>query len=533
MPRRLAIRTKLLAGLVLVLGISGVLTASTLIGLYSFRTCVRAFASKTRELPLGGELWQRVAQLDQPTPAVAFQLEDGPGAGFVERVGLVERALAEYRSRLRRTMQHGRDPDGGQAELKLLAEIERQLGELKQMPPFPYWEDDDAAQLDMAVREQLAADRRRFRSHVAGLSSLVGSLPEPTTKDMTALVDDARATYTVAMWIASCTGLLVVVMLLVLSRLTYHWIFLPVRQLHASVRRVGRGDLSHRVQLRTGDEMEELAVAFNDMTARVEQTCHNLEQQVEDRSRQLVRSEQLASVGFLAAGVAHEINNPLASISLGSEALERRLRRALPAGTEEADEVWRCLAMVQSEAFRCKGITEKLLDFSRLRDRHRQACSLTDLVADVIDVVQHMGRYREKQIVLASPAEVSADICPQEIKQVVLNLVVNALDSMNVGGTLEIDVHETGDHAELVFADDGCGMTREVLDNIFEPFFTRSRTGRGTGLGLSITHRIITDHGGQISAESAGPGQGSRFTVRLPLAAAHFKEEPAREPLAA
>ncbi len=189
--------------------------------------------------------------------------------------------------------------------------------------------------------------------------------------------------------------------------------------------------------------------------------------------------------------------------------------------------------MVQSEAFRCKGITEKLLDFSRLRDQHRQSCSLTDLVAEVVDVVQHMGRYREKQIVLASPADVIAQVSPQEIKQVVLNLVVNALDSMSANGTLEINVRESNDHAELLFTDDGCGMTREVLDNIFEPFFTRSRTGRGTGLGLSITHRIITDHGGQITAESNGPGQGSRFTVRLPLAAAHFKEELAREPLAA
>jgi signal transduction histidine kinase len=529
----LAIRTKLLAGLVLVLGISGVLTASTLIGLYSFRSSLRAFESKTRELPLGSELWQRVAQLDQPTPAGPFHLDDDPAVSFRDRIGFVEKALADYRSRLRRTIQHGRDPDGGEAELKLLAEIERQLGELKLLPPFRYWEDDDAARLDMAVREQLAADRGRFRSLVAGLSSLVGGLPEPTSKDMIVLVNDARATYTLAMWIASCTGLLVVVLLLVLSRLTYRWIFSPVRRLHASVQRVGRGDLSHRVQLTTGDEMEELAVAFNDMTARVEQTCHNLEQQVRERSRQLVRSEQLASVGFLAAGVAHEINNPLASISLGSEALERRLRHALPAGTGEADEVWRCLAMVQSEAFRCKGITEKLLDFSRLRDRHRQSCSITDLVAEVIDVVQHMGRYREKQIVLASPSDVVAEVSPQEIKQVVLNLVVNALDSMNGDGTLDIDVHESRDYAELVFTDDGCGMTRDVLDNIFEPFFTRSRTGRGTGLGLSITHRIITDHGGQITAESDGTGQGSRFTVRLPLAATHFTEEVAREPLAA
>ena len=189
--------------------------------------------------------------------------------------------------------------------------------------------------------------------------------------------------------------------------------------------------------------------------------------------------------------------------------------------------------MIQSEAFRCKGITERLLDFSRLRDQERQPCSLTNLVADVIDMVQHMGRYREKQIVLMSVSDVVAEVSPQEIKQVVLNLVVNALDSMNPGGTLQIDVTEAGGQATFVFADDGCGMAPEVLRNIFEPFFTRSRTGKGTGLGLSISHRIITDHHGQMEAASDGPGTGSRFTVRLPLVCPRDMEEERCEQLAA
>jgi signal transduction histidine kinase len=98
-----------------------------------------------------------------------------------------------------------------------------------------------------------------------------------------------------------------------------------------------------------------------------------------------------------------------------------------------------------------------------------------------------------------------------------LNLVVNALDSMEEGGTLTITSAVQDGVVELTFRDTGCGMTAEVLENIFEPFFTRSRTGKGTGLGLSISHRIITSHGGEITAASAGPGQGSTFTVRLPL----------------
>jgi signal transduction histidine kinase len=533
LARRLTIRKKLFASLALVLGISAVLTVNTLIGLYSYRDSVRGFDAKTDELPLGGELWKSVAQLDQPTSAGTYYPPIGAGDDFTERLTRVEEALADYRSRLNRTLLRGRDPDDGRMELKLLEKIDRQLKELLELPPDRYWDDDPAWPLDPELRRESAANRQRFREGVASLSSLVGSLSEPTSRDMIALAKEARSRYTTNLWIAWFTGVFVTILLLVLGRLSYKWIFRPIRQLHSSVQRVGQGDLTHRIELNTGDEMQELAEEFNRMTARLQAYTQDLKRQVEERSRQLVRSEQLASVGFLAAGVAHEINNPLASISLGAEALERRLRASLAPDAKKHDDVWRCVAMIQSEAFRCKGITEKLLDFSRLRDHERVPSSLPDLVAEVIDIVQHMGRYREKQIVLASPSDVVVPVNPPEIKQVVLNLVVNALESMNARGTLSIDVREAAGAAELVFTDDGCGMTPDVLANIFEPFFTRSRSGKGTGLGLSIAHRIISDHGGQIEAQSDGPGAGSRFTVRLPLSDVRVKEDRFREPIAA
>ena len=109
-----------------------------------------------------------------------------------------------------------------------------------------------------------------------------------------------------------------------------------------------------------------------------------------------------------------------------------------------------------------------------------------------------------------------------------LNLVVNALDSMDENGKLTITIRQRDRQAELVFADTGCGMNEEILENIFEPFFTRSRTGKGTGLGLSISHRVITQHGGEIEASSPGPSQGSTFTVRLPLQPAEEQAAAAR-----
>jgi signal transduction histidine kinase len=139
----------------------------------------------------------------------------------------------------------------------------------------------------------------------------------------------------------------------------------------------------------------------------------------------------------------------------------------------------------------------------------------------VLDVTQHLSTHKGKQIVLEVPPEragrVSAWVNGEEIKSVVLNLVVNALESMDDGGKLTVRISQRDGRAELRFTDNGCGMTQEVLDNLFEPFFTRSRTGKGTGLGLTISHLVVNQHGGELEVSSAGPGLGSTFVVRLPI----------------
>ena len=135
--------------------------------------------------------------------------------------------------------------------------------------------------------------------------------------------------------------------------------------------------------------------------------------------------------------------------------------------------------MIQEEAFRCKSITEKLLDFSRCADIQRERTDLAGLIQGVVEMIRHMGKYRGKKIVFQPREAVMAHVDGQEIKQVVLNLVVNALDWMDAGGTLRIDLRHADGMAEMVFADDGCGMTPEVLENIFEPFFTRTAGRQG------------------------------------------------------
>lgn len=375
----------------------------------------------------------------------------------------------------------------------------------------------------------------QWKEWEAALAKLVRDsrdLCEYVDKDIHRRIDDSRRNYQITFWIAfpaSIVGLLLVCGLL---GSFYSWVFHPIRDLEAGVVRVAKGDLAHRIEVHSGDEMEDLGAAFNDMMQRLQDLYSDLARQVNERSRQLVRSERLASVGFLAAGVAHEINNPLASIAFCSEALEARLNdllrqlRSIGRFDEEHELFSKYLKMIQEEAFRCKNITERLLAFSRPGERRREKTDLRELVQLVLDVTQHLPNHRGKEIQFEMSAErlsagegITAWVNSEEIKSVVLNLVVNALDSMDEGGKLTIRLGQRADMAELQFSDSGCGMTSEVLENIFEPFYTRSRTGKGTGLGLTISHRIITQHGGEIEASSPGPNQGSTFVVRLPLKA--------------
>jgi signal transduction histidine kinase len=266
---------------------------------------------------------------------------------------------------------------------------------------------------------------------------------------------------------------------------------------------------------------------------------HVIADQLDDVSTRLHQSEKLASLGQLAAGVAHEINNPLASIAWSAEALESRLHRILhPVDSDthaesgpdvnrevvpgvDLDTLRTYLRRIQDEAFRCKGITERLLDFSRLgTEQRKQSIDMNEIVQDVVDMVGHLGQFRNRRIEFQPrPMPMIAWASAQEMKQVVLNLLTNSLESLDPersDGCVKITIEALSDSVRMVIEDNGIGMSEEVLKHLFEPFFTRRRDGRGTGLGLPITSRIIADHGGRITPKSQGLNCGSRFEVILP-----------------
>ncbi|MEZ6128530.1 MAG: HAMP domain-containing sensor histidine kinase [Planctomycetaceae bacterium] len=304
------------------------------------------------------------------------------------------------------------------------------------------------------------------------------------------------------------------------------WISNPLRTIAKGASRIANGDTDYRLGQVTPwkDEFFDLTENFNRMADRFQESEDDLHAKVQERSRQLVRSERLAGVGFLAAGLAHEINNPLQSITMAAESLQMRLYDHLDPEHADTVEAMERLAMIQRESKRCGGITRKLLDFSRndtadVRQDGQPEKSLDDLtrvIGEVIDMILPMNQYKDRRIVFTHTAPLLIEINSAQIKQVILNLIANGLQATESGGTVEVRLKDQTDWVVIDICDDGQGMTEDNIQHLFEPFFSTKETGKGTGLGLSITHRIVEDHHGTIDPFSKGPGCGSTFSIRLP-----------------
>ncbi|MBY0522066.1 MAG: HAMP domain-containing histidine kinase [Gemmataceae bacterium] len=523
------IRHKLILGLCLVVGILALLLAGTYKGLASYRDTINSIDSKLVELHHAQKLKEA---LKLPLEAKSSRA-DGPDE-ILERFKPARVELVAYQGALNDTLIRHRDPNRGYNETGLVEELNKKFGDLdraiagiKANPEArPLQGSDSLLDADPATRKAVF-------NLVLATDGLHAAIYDSLFDRITAAKSDCRT----SLILVVATSVIGVLLMTSLLRFFYRWTFYPLRDLQLGVGRVAQGDFEHSIEIHSGDEMEELAAAFNDMTSRLRDMYRDLARQVNERSRQLVRSERLAGVGFLAAGVAHEINNPLASILFCSEALEARLADLLgakpapvtrptlrmelrdPERETDREVVDKYLKMIQEQALRCKGITQRLLEFSRGGEKRREPANLADVVQSVLDMVQHLPVLKGKNIVYPPipGGKLVAWVNAQEVQSVVVNLVINALESMDEGGTLTIGLKQRDGMAEMHFTDTGCGMNDEVLENIFEPFYTRSRTGTGTGLGLSISHRVITQHGGEIEASSPGVNQGSTFLVRIPL----------------
>lgn len=312
-------------------------------------------------------------------------------------------------------------------------------------------------------------------------------------------------------------------------------IYRPLRDLEAAARKISGGDLDHVVPVRNDDELGHVAAAFNRMgqalkasAAAERELVQTLETKVQERTHELLVAEaeaaqgqKLASVGLLASGIAHELNNPLTGVLTFTSLL----RKKMPDGSPDAED----LDLVIRETKRCASIIRRLLDFAREKAPVKEFFDLNQVVSETVRFVDRPATLQNIAITMALEPELppvwgDANL----IKQVVLNVLVNAQQAITGQGNIHVSSGqvqyrpagtpeaEPVDSVEITISDNGCGIPPAHLQRIFDPFFTSKEVGKGTGLGLSVSYGIVKSHGGDIAVEST-VGVGTTFHIVLPL----------------
>ncbi len=310
---------------------------------------------------------------------------------------------------------------------------------------------------------------------------------------------------------------------LCLTLLTKRLIIQPVHTLLEHTRAVGKGNW-RLIKSVPGDELGELSEAFNDMTGKLKKNqdemdewAATLETRVEERTREikemqavLVRSEKLASLGELVAGIAHELNNPLTGVMIHASLLARDPR--LDDGLVED-----CQTVID-ETTRCSKIVKELLDFARVSDPQKVMQPVSKVIDKTIALIEHHSDFKDTELIKEYDPDLPETLMDaSQIEQVLINIMINASQAMPEGGELFIKtgVSESGNHIYVRIEDTGCGIPKENIEKLFDPFFS-TKGHKGTGLGLSVSYGIIQSHGGDIEVEST-PGTGTAFTIILPI----------------
>lgn len=291
----------------------------------------------------------------------------------------------------------------------------------------------------------------------------------------------------------------------------------PVQLLVQQVHSVGAGDLSARLDLTRADEIGTLAAALDRMSADLERAQAEAEiadRQTREAQEQLRHAERLATVGRLAAGVAHELGTPLNVVLARAQLLERN-----PAGGQALNHA----RIIREQAQRMTRIIRQLLDFARRGRAERVAVDLAELTAASLEALRPLAAERGVELHLSSPEQALAHLDPDQVAQVLTNLIVNATQASPAGERVEVQLVAGEDAWILEVSDRGPGIPPELRERVLEPFFTTKDVGEGTGLGLTVAHGLVSEHGGRLEIDSA-PGGGCTLRVHLPFP----KEEPPR-----
>ncbi|OGB78352.1 MAG: hypothetical protein A2496_20255 [Burkholderiales bacterium RIFOXYC12_FULL_60_6] len=328
-----------------------------------------------------------------------------------------------------------------------------------------------------------------------------------------------------------------------LGYLLQRMIYLPLKDLEGGAKKISSGDLDQPIPVRSADEFGRVAGSFNDMTAALSharadlnELIQELESKVEERSRELLaaraevaQGEKLASIGVLAAGIAHELNNPLTGVLTFTSLMRKK---ALD-GSEDAED----LDLIIRETKRCASIIRRLLDFAREKVPVKCFFSLNQVLEDTVRLVERPASLQKIVITMNLDPDLpqiwgDADL----IKQVIMNILVNAQQAIDRAGSITVVtrtyIAKTSQQTEekrmpmveLAIKDTGCGIPEANMQRIFDPFFTSKEVGKGTGLGLSVSYGIIKAHGGEIKVASV-VGQGTTFHILLPITSPFSESE--------
>jgi len=316
------------------------------------------------------------------------------------------------------------------------------------------------------------------------------------------------------------------------------WVFImrvvgrPIKALAKGTEHLSRGELGYQIEAQSQDEVGDLARSFNDMSVQLRDAhqeitawAKTLEDRVEEKTSELKRAhdhvlqvEKMASVGKMAAVVAHEINNPLAGILTYAKLLRKWIDRGEMKG-DKLKEAAECLDLIGGESRRCGDIVRNLLTFSRTAPMNLETTDINVVVDRAVRLVQHQMEMAGVELQLYLDDDLPKMHCdPAQIEQVLLALIMNAIDAMPHGGNLWLRtrMNRAQDAVEIEVRDDGTGISPEVLPHLFEPFQTTKERGRGVGLGLAVSRSIIDRHYGRIDVQSE-LGKGTTFTVTLPV----------------
>jgi len=337
-------------------------------------------------------------------------------------------------------------------------------------------------------------------------------------------------------------NLLIIMIAVSLVSAGFVWLMIygPVKKLIAGTKRIAIGDMDHVIEVKSSDELGVLANYFNrmtrdlrsaneeisDWTKTLEDRVENKTQELQRANQMIVQAEKLASIGRLAAIVAHELNNPLAGIVNYAKLLIRRIDNN-KLDEQDSEKSRDILNMVMSEALRCGEIVKNLLQFSRQSDLVLAQNDMESVIKDSVLLIDHLITLRNIDLTLDIEEGLPGINCDsQKIKQVLLALLLNACDAIIEEGSIKIGCRYLPgpELVEIVVQDNGVGMSEETARHIFEPFYTTKEEGDGVGLGLSVAMSIIELHGGSISTKSS-LNEGTTFTLLLPKSPSKIIED--------